>query len=132
MKQLRQWRARGDRIVLFMDHTEHVIEGKLGKALADREGLDLGEAILSHMGASPGATFFQGLHPIDSLWVSSNLDMSNACIMPFGFGVGNNGAFILDILLESLVGINPVKIVRPASWRLNSRLPECGTAYVAP
>jgi hypothetical protein len=33
--------------------------------------------------------------------------------------------------MESLVGINWVKIVHPASWRLNSRLPECKKAYVA-
>ncbi len=37
---------------------------------------------------------------------------------------------ILDILLESLVGINPVWIVRPASRRLNSRIPGCGKAYI--
>ena len=60
VKQLRQWKASRDRIVLFMDHNEHVIEDKLGKALADREGLNLREAILSHTGASPGATFFLG------------------------------------------------------------------------
>ncbi len=127
MKQLRQWR----RIVLFIDHNEHAIEGKLGKALADREGLNLREAILSHTRASPGATFFWGLCQIDILWVSSDLDISNMCVMPFGFGVGNHRAFILDIPLESLVGINPVKIVRPASRRLNSCLPECGKAYIA-
>ena len=33
--------------------------------------------------------------------------------------------------MESIEGINPVKIVRPASQRLNSRLPECRKAYVA-
>jgi hypothetical protein len=50
--------------------------------------------------------------------------------MPFGFGVGDHRAFILDIPLESLVGENPVKIVRPVSRRLNSRLPKCGEAYL--
>jgi hypothetical protein len=130
VKQPRQWRARGDRTVLFMDHYKHVIDGKLGKALVDRERLNLHEAILFHTGASPGMTFFWGSCPIDGLWVSSDLDVSNACVMPFGFGVGNHPAFILDILLESLVGINPVKIVRPASRRLDSCLPGCGKAYV--
>jgi hypothetical protein len=131
VKQLRQWRASGDRIALFMDHNEHVIEGKLGKVLADREGLDLHEAFLSHIRASLGMTFFWVLRSMDGLWVSSNLDISNACGMPFGFGVGDHCAFILNIPLESLVGINPIKIVRPASRRLNSLLPECGKAYVA-
>ncbi len=41
------------------------------------------------------------------------------------------GSLVLDpLLLESLVGINLVNVVRPASRRLNSCLPECGKAYV--
>jgi hypothetical protein len=49
--------------------------------------------------------------------------------MPFGYGVGDHHAFILDIPIESLVGINPVKTVRPASRQLNSKLPGCSKAY---
>jgi hypothetical protein len=58
VKQLKQWRAAGDRIVLFMDHNKHVIKGNLGKVLADRGRLDLRKAILHHTGASPRASFF--------------------------------------------------------------------------
>jgi hypothetical protein len=50
--------------------------------------------------------------------------------MPFGYGVGDHGAFILDMPIKSLVGIDPVKIVRPASQRLNSRIPGCSKAYI--
>jgi hypothetical protein len=50
--------------------------------------------------------------------------------MPFGFGVGDHRAFILDIPLELLVGVNPVKIIRPVSHCLNNQLPKCGKAYV--
>jgi hypothetical protein len=59
------------------------------------------------------------------------LDISNACVMPFGYGVGDHRAFALDIPLLSLVGDNPVRIVRPASRRLNSSLPGCNKAYVS-
>jgi hypothetical protein len=45
------------------------------------------------------------------MWVSSNLEISNACVMPFGYGIGDYCAFILDIPIESLVGVDPVKIV---------------------
>ncbi len=113
-----------------MDHNEHTIDGHLGKALANKDGPDLSKAIKLHTGASPGATFFQGLRPIDVLWVSKDLDISNACVMPFGFGMGNHRAFILDIPLESLVGANPVNIIKPVSRCLNSRLPKCGKAYI--
>jgi hypothetical protein len=129
IKELKQWQAMGDKIVLFMGHNEHVTDGKLGQALGDREGPRLVEAILSHTGTSPGATFLGGLHPIDGLWVSKDLDISNVCVMPFGFGVGNHHAFIIDISLELLVGVNPTKVVRPASRQLNSRILGCAKAY---
>jgi hypothetical protein len=60
VKQLQKWREAGDKIILFMDHNKHIIEGNLGKALADRDGLDLQLAVLQHTGNSPGATFFRG------------------------------------------------------------------------
>jgi hypothetical protein len=50
--------------------------------------------------------------------------------MPFGYGIGDHRAYILNILLELLVGENPTKIVRPAGRRLNSRLPGCSKAYI--
>ncbi len=80
-----------------MDHNEHVINGQLGKALADKDGPDLREVNMQHSGTSPGATFFRKSKPIDGLWVSNDLDISNSCMMPFGYGIGNHRAFILDI-----------------------------------
>jgi hypothetical protein len=105
----------GDKIILFMDHNKHVTKGVLGKALGDRDGLDLHEANIHHMGKIPGATFFRGSKHIDGLWVSGDMDISNACVMPFGYGAGDHRTYILDIPIKSLVGVNPVKIVRPAS-----------------
>jgi hypothetical protein len=125
-----KWRDAGEQIVFFVDHNEQVYNGMLGKALSNREGLNLQEVILKQTGPPTGATFFGGLQPINGLWASDNLDISNACVMPFGYGVGNHRAFILDIPLQSLVGVNPVQIVRPSSRRLTSRLPGCGKAYV--
>jgi len=116
--------------VLFMNHNEHMYDGALGKALSNWEGLNLSKVILKHTGLQFSATFFWGSKLIDGLWASRDLDISNACVMPFGYGVGNHRAFILDIPLESLLEENPVKVVRPASHWLNSRLPGCGNKYV--
>ena len=114
-----------------MDHNEHTTNGPLGKELSDKNGLDLREVIIQHTGASPGATFFRGSMPIDGMWVSGDLNISNACVMPFGYGMGDHRAFILDIPLESMIGIDPVKIVRPVGHRLNSKLPGCCKTYIA-
>ena len=50
--------------------------------------------------------------------------------MPFGYRVGDHRAFVLDIPMESLIGIDPVKIVRPVGRWLNSKLPVCCKAYI--
>ncbi|KAL7530123.1 hypothetical protein ACHAXR_007411 [Thalassiosira sp. AJA248-18] len=50
--------------------------------------------------------------------------------MPVGFGVGDHRMFVLDLTIESLVGLNPVKIARSETRRLNGRLPHCGNAYI--
>ncbi len=130
IKQLTQWRAGGERIVLFMDHNEHIIKGALGKALVDKDGLDMREAVVQHTGVHPGATFLRGSKPIDGFWVTNDLKVSNASVMPFGYSVGDHRAFIPNIPIKSLVGINPVKIVCPAGRRLNSRLPGCSKVYI--
>jgi hypothetical protein len=54
---IRKWRAAGERIVLFMDHNDHVYDGALGKVLSDTEGLNLSKVILKHTGWRTGATF---------------------------------------------------------------------------
>ncbi len=64
------------------------------------------------------------------MWVSGDLDTSNACVMPFGYGVRDHCAFILDVAIKSLIGMDPVKIVRPVGRRLNSRLAGCCKAYI--
>jgi hypothetical protein len=88
------------------------------------------EAVVQHTRAHPRATFFRGSKPINGFWVTNDLDVSNVSVMPFGYGVGNHRAYIIDIPIELLVGINPVKIVCPAGRRLNSRLPGCSKVYI--
>ncbi len=130
IKQIKKWQESGVRIILLMDHNKHVTNGLLGKQLGDKNGLALQEAIVQHTGTSPGATFFCGPKPIDGMWVSGDLDISNACVMPFGYRVGNHCTFILDVPLELLIGVDPVKIVRPVCRWLKSRLAGCCKAYI--
>ncbi len=119
-----------ERIILFMDHNEHVYDSTLGKALSNKECLNLYEVILHHTGERTRATFFRGSKPIDGLWASSDLEISNFCVMPFDYGVCDHQAFIVDIPLESLVRENSIKIVRPAGHKLNSQLPWHGNEYI--
>ncbi len=129
ISQLTQWRSDGERIILFMDHNKHTYDGPLGRALANTDGPGLQETVLHHTGRRTGATFFRGSKPIDGPWVTSDVDIANTCVMPFGYGTGDHRMFVLDITMESLVGKTLTKVVRPASRRLNSRVPGCGEAY---
>jgi hypothetical protein len=113
-----------------MDHNKHTYDGPLGRALADTSSLGLREAVLQHTGTRTGATFFRGSKPIDGLWVSSNIDIVNVCVMPFKNGVGDHRMFVLDVTLESLIGKTPSKIVCPALQRLNSKVSHCSDTYI--
>jgi hypothetical protein len=104
-----------------MDLSKHTYDGPLGRALADTSSLGLHKAVLHHTGTRTEATFFRDSKPIDGLWVSSNNVLANMCVMPFGYGVGNHCMFVLDIVLESLLGKAPTKIVHPASKRSKAK-----------
>ena len=94
-----------------MDHNDYVYDGQLGRALADPDGPGLCKAILYHTEKRTRATFFRGSKPIDGLWVTSDINISNACVMPFGYGVEDHRLFVLDVMIESLIGTCPSKIV---------------------
>ncbi len=62
----------------------HIYYRPLGRALADTSGLGLREAVLQHTGTQTGATCFRGSSPIDGLWVSSNIGITNVCVCRSG------------------------------------------------
>jgi hypothetical protein len=64
---IRKRRAAGERIVLFIDHNEHMYDGTLSKALSDGEGSNLSKVILKYTGLQTRAMFFRGSKPINGL-----------------------------------------------------------------
>jgi len=127
---LKKHREAGDKIILFMDHNENIYSDPLGKMLADPEGMAMKEAIYDFTEEKLGATFFRGSRPIDGLWVTQDIDISNACVMPVGYGVGDHRLFVIDIPLICLVGEDPIKVVPASARRLNCRLPYCEENYI--
>ena len=49
--------------------------------------------------------------------------------MPVGFGIGDHRMFVVDVLIHSLVGIDPVRVVRPQTRHLNTKIPQVLEAY---
>jgi hypothetical protein len=51
-----------------------------------------------------GATYFWGSAPIDAVYVTGDVAVVNACVMPVGYGVGDHHLFVVDFATALLVG----------------------------
>jgi hypothetical protein len=69
------------------------------------------EAVGKYTGKKIGPTYFRGQQPIDGIWTTTYITISNACIMPAGYSIGDHRLFILDIHTSSL-GRLRVQLVR--------------------
>ncbi len=127
--QLAIWRAAGESIILCMDANQDVYTGPLGRALTDPEGADLLEAVQAATGEAIGPTFFRGSRPIDAVWVSKDLHITNAAVLPVGFGVGDHRVFVLDITTHSFIGAEPPPIQRRQHRRLTTHNPRTVERY---
>lgn len=130
VNQLILWRKQGERLIVCMDVNEDIYRQSIGKALTDTEDLDMTEAVGSFTGKTVGPTFFRGNKPIDGVWVTSDIVITGACVMPSGYGIGDHRLFVVDFLTSSLVGHDPPKIVRAAARRLNTQIPSAERMYV--
>lgn len=131
IKQLVEWREQGDRLIVCLDANEHVYRKAIGKALTDRDGLNMSEVVGDFTGQRLGATYFRGSKPIDAVWATKDIEVTGASVMPAGYGIGDHRLFIVDFTLESLIGNAPPKIVRAAARRLNTKIPRIANAYTS-
>ncbi len=88
MKALKQWREEGDRLIVCIDVNEDIYKNLIGKTLTDTEGLNMVEAVREFTGKKIRPTFFRGSKPIDGIWITADIIVTHACVMPAGFGVG--------------------------------------------
>ncbi len=126
---LATWQQEGRRLIVCLDANDHVYTGKLAKALTSTPQLDLQETMLTTTGTHLTATYFRGSRPIDAIWTTPDICVTNVCAMPIGYGVGDHQAFIMDISILSMVGRNPQPIKRLTARRLNTRIPRCAETY---
>ena len=89
------------------------------------------EAVSNYTGNKIGATFFRGTKSIDGVWVTSDVVIIGACVMPAGYGIGDHRLFVLDFLTSFLIGHEPPKIVRAAAMRLNTNIPSAKLYYIS-
>ena len=86
VEQLKLWRKDGNRLIVCLDANKDIYKKSLGKALTDIDGLAMKEVVGDFTQRPVGATYFRGSKPIDGVWATSEITVSNASIMPAGFG----------------------------------------------
>jgi hypothetical protein len=88
--QLRWWQQDGDKPIVCLEANEDIYCKLLGEALTDINGLAVKEVVGKFTCQPVGPTLFWGSKPIDGVWASSEITISNACIMPTGYGIGDH------------------------------------------
>jgi hypothetical protein len=129
VSQLQRWREDGDRLIVCLDANKDIYKKSLGKTLTNIDGLAMKEVVGEFTQNPVGTTYFRGSKPIDGIWATSGIMVCNASIMPAGYGIGDHRMFIIDFASGDIVGNTPPKIVRPASQRLNTKIPRTASEY---
>ncbi len=102
-------------MIVCIDANKNIYTKALGKLLTDYEGLGMIEAVGRYTGKKVGPTHFRGQLPINGIWTTPDMTVSNACIMPAGYGIGDHRLFIIDLHTALLVGPGPPRERRAAS-----------------
>ena len=126
---IRCWRALGDRIILFIDSNEHILNGPLAQQLTHPS---IGLCELTHKFWPPGKephTHFRGSQPIDGIYASPEVEASNFLSLSFHEGVGNHRTMIVDFTTASMIGHYQGHVVCPTSRRLTTRQPSSVKNY---
>ena len=74
---------------------------------------------VQHRTNSPGQpTLIRGVRQIDTIWTTSDLDITSECFLPFNFALGDHRGIMIDVSQVSFLGESHQIIYRPFSWRL--------------
>ena len=116
VKQLKQWRKEGDRILLVMDTNEPPGE-ELDNLLA-QEGLEMEEFTHKYWGDTEPNTHISGTRAIDRAYRTKDVEVAYFLLCSFVESPGDHRTLLIDITTRSMLGEFKPKIVRPVGRRL--------------
>jgi hypothetical protein len=128
--QLKQWREDGDQLIICLNANKNIYKKSIGKALTDIKELAMKEVVGEFTRQPVGPTFFRGSKPINGIWATSDITISNACIMPAGYGLGDHCMFVIDFNAKDIIGQAPPRVIQATLRRLNTRIPRVANKYV--
>jgi hypothetical protein len=129
VSQLQKWCEEGDRLILCLNANEDTYKKSFGKVLTNINDLAI-KKVVGEITCTPvGTTFFRGSRPIDGVWVTSDITVCNASIIPAGYGIGDHQLFVIDFASSDFIGNMPPKVVRALSQQLNTKIPRAAVEY---
>jgi hypothetical protein len=115
--QLQVWQCQGDRLLVFMDMNEHILTGCIARRLLS---MGLRKATHSQWGEMEPYTYVHGSGPINAVWHSQDLEFMSTLQLSFHEGVGDHRLVLVDIIAQSAIGKQEIKVVHPHRKRLSS------------
>jgi hypothetical protein len=114
-KQVKGWQGKGERIILMMDLNNHPMRNKLYTKLKEH---DMTEFTHKCWGPKEPYTHHSGKSPIDGGYKTSEVEIVIFAMLNFAESPGDHRSFILDVSMQSLLGVYRYKVCRLVSRRL--------------
>ena len=103
IRQLKEWREQGEKLILLLDSNENMPNGPLSRMLLHPD-LGMIDAV-QHRSSLPGPhTFIRGSRQIDGAWVTPYVDIDRACFLPFYFGMGDHRGILMELPQRTILG----------------------------
>jgi hypothetical protein len=128
--QLKKWRSEGERLILCIDLNEHSIWGKISRRLQS-DDIELIERTHDFWpeGILEPNTHIDGSRPIDGIFATPDINVTNCLLLSFHESVGDHRTMIMEFTTASAIGRFQGRIVRPSSRRLTLRQPGAIKSY---
>ena len=131
LAQLREWKARGDSLILLADANEHTGRGELTQGLRAGE-LRMREVVWEwHEGCEVPATWHRGSDPIDGVWAMEDITPVAVMLLGSDKGVGDHRAIVLDVPDREICGYSVPRIQPLEACRLTGGIPLSQKNYVS-
>jgi hypothetical protein len=116
LAMLQVWHQQGDRLLIFIDMNEHILNGPLAKCML-RMGLE--KATHQHWQDIEPHTYVGGKEPIDAVFHTLDLKVTSTLQLSFHEGVGDHRTVLVDISTWSAIGKQEFQVVHPHARRLS-------------
>ncbi len=116
-KQIKEWRARGKRILLMMDINGHPLHNKFYTKLTENN-IKMEEFTYKCWGPKEPYTHYAGKSPIDGGYKTPQLKIVNLSMLTFEESPGVHRSFLLNVSTRLLLGLCKYMVCRLVSCRL--------------